>query len=193
MKKITKLGMLITILAVITAVVTIGINATPTNTKDVDAIKKIIVKASTQAEKNYIEAKVNHQKGTLIQNKSALLEKGSKDMNDIFSDKMVQKLKKGWVDAQIENAETGSELIDSGITNIDINDISISGNTANVNATLTKYLIERINQDGKYYFDRMEGKVIYKVTLMNEDGKWKISDFESIPDLDAKHTLIEEK
>lgn len=183
MKKIFRLGALVAVAATIITVVVIGINATPINEKDIDAIKKVIIKASTQAEKNYIEAKISHKKGTLDKDKSTLADKDSTDMNDTFSDKMAQKLKRGWVDEEIANAETGPELVDCGITNIHINDISINGDVANVNATLVKYLVENTNKDGKLILNRTEGKVFDKVTLVKENGKWKISEFESTPDI----------
>ncbi len=193
MKNKIKLGIMITLLISVAMIIVIGINAKPINQKDLEDIKKVIMKADTQAERNYIEAKTNHKKGTLIQNKNALLEKDSTAMRDTFSDDMAQKLKKVWVDDQIENVENGPDLVDCGTTDINIKDVSISDNIANVTATVTKYLIERVTENGKYYLDRMEGTAFNKYTLVNNGSKWKISEMEISTNLDAKHTLTEEK
>lgn len=77
------------------------------------------------------------------------------DLSNIFSEKIAKSIKKKWIDDQFTNVIDGPDCIDCGITNINIKDISISDSSrkAAVTAVLTKYLIDRVNKNGKDYLD----------------------------------------
>ncbi|PKM45995.1 MAG: hypothetical protein CVV03_05830 [Firmicutes bacterium HGW-Firmicutes-8] len=192
MKKFSLLVALITITLISIAV--IGVNATSSNEKELDAIKNVLINASTIADKAYVDCKTSDKQGILNSNKENIMKKHHDNLNDVFDNKYVEKIKKAWIDDQVTNVQDGPDCVEAGISNIEIKDFSINGNTATVTAILTKYLIDRVNQNGKYYLDKMEGNITDTATLTKENGKWKIVQFESIPDLDSTtHTLTAEK
>lgn len=65
---------------------------------------------------------------------------------------------------QFINAIDGPDTMDSKVTNVQLIDLSISGDKAYVTAIEEGYLVDRITRDGKNYIDRIEGKSTIKAT-----------------------------
>ena len=183
---------LILTLAVIISVSGVKAYAFNTDKEQLDSIKKVLINASTIADKTYIDCKQSLKKGTLNENKSDILQRYKDELTNNMSDEYANKVKEVWITNQATNAQNGPDCIDCGISNIEIKDFDIDGKTATVTAVLIIYLVDRVNIDGKPYFDKMEGKIIDTAKLTNDNGNWKIVEFSSIPDLDSTvHTLTE--
>jgi len=184
---------LFTITIVLLLVLVIGavtlIQAKAPSEEEKENIAQVLKKALVLAEDVYRNAKLHYKNGTPPENKAAIIENGKKALYEFFADDLAQRLSKTVVENQFESTVTGPDLIDFGVTNVELKDLSISGDKAYVTAILDKYLVERITRDGKNYIDRMEGKVTVKATLVKVDGKWKISEFTAQPDLNPEHII----
>lgn len=187
----------------------VGLNLSSVNNKDVEAIKDVLIKAETIADKAYIDAKElektdaidgQTRKTYTLEEQEAkkaikdnLIKIYTNEINNVFSEK-ANLMKKKWIDTQISNVIDGPDCIDCGISKIDIKDISVNNKTATVTAVLTKYLIDQVTLDEKIYHDKMEGEVLVKAKLIKVGDRWLIDEYSSDPQYgDVNHTLTEEK
>ena len=191
-----KLRLILTV-AILTLfiIIVIGLNAS-SNHADVEAIKNILIKSETIADKAYIDAKNNLKLNTLEEKRYSLIVAYTNEFNTIFSENIGNLIKKRWIDDQFTNVTDGPDCIDCGITDIKIKDISISDSSrkATVTAVLTKYLIDRVNKNGKCYLDKMESEVLTKATLIKVENNWLIDEYTSNPQNgEVSHILTEVK
>ena len=105
--------------------------------------------------------------------KQSIRDKGIADIKDIFCDQLAQKLLPHWIDSQFENVKDGPDQIGFSVKSIEIEEITFNSSNVNVTAIIDKFLIDRVNYNGKYYCDKMEGNVYVKATLINENNKWR--------------------
>lgn len=188
MKISKKISLLLIIVLLITA--TIGFAASAANEKEINNIKDVLIKSVIIADKAYIDFNSENKKGSLKDNKSKIISSHSENVSNVFSEKISNDIKKKWIDDTIEQVADGPDCIETGVSNITMNEISIKGETATVTAIITKYLIDRVQVDGKQCLDKMEGNVIVAATLAKENNKWKITEFNAQPDMDStSHTL----
>ncbi len=189
MKRKAITGLILSIIAVV-CIVGAGLNVNAYDNADVDAIKTVLMKSQNLASKTYVDAKQSSKRGTLQQDKENIIKIHSEDVKDVFSDQVSDHYIRSWIEKQPARAIDGPDTIDAGVTGVEINKISIDGNNATVNATVSKYFIDRIQKEGKNYLDKLEGNVNVEAILVKENGKWKIAQYNISPDFDsAKHTL----
>ncbi|GEM_PF-2289190 len=196
MNKKFKIGIIGLVIVSFTVILVVfGLNATTSNDEDLTTIEKVLVKSATVAENTYIDANKSKKDNTLKDKKDSIVKMHSANFDDVFSDKIGARMKSIWIDRQVEGAQDDTEdLVDCGVSNIAIKDFSIKEDTADVTAVLSKYLIDRVKRDGVFYLDKMEGTITIKASLVKKNDKWKITEYESIPDLgDTTHKLTKEK
>ncbi|MHB1128271.1 MAG: nuclear transport factor 2 family protein [Bacillota bacterium] len=169
----------------------IFVQANKPSDADTNSIVNVIRKAASIADNNRSNANNHRNNGTLEANKASMKAQAKTDLRDVFTEDLASRLENVWVDRQFNDTE-GPNQIQNGVTNVEIKEITVSDNTAQVTAVVSKYLVDRVTKDGRNYLDRMDGTVVDRVTLIKENGKWKISGLDSTPSLDAKHTVTPE-
>ncbi|SHM73832.1 hypothetical protein SAMN05660826_01801 [Caldanaerovirga acetigignens] len=183
-----KLFVIVFLLVSVIEAVTL-IQAEVPSAKERENIAQVIKQAVELPGKVYTQARSHHRNKTLAENRVALMNNGKRALQELFTDDLAQRLSKSWVENQLERVVDGPDQIDSGVSNVEITDLSISGDKAYVTAVVEKYFVDRITRDGKNYIDRMEGKSTIKATLVKVDGKWKIAEYTSQPSLNPKHII----
>lgn len=157
---------------------------------DQEAIRQVIKKAAVLADNVYVRANEHKKAGTLAANRNTLKTEAQGDLRTVFTVDLANRLSKSWVDNQFENVLDGPDQIAHGVTRIDLLTVSITNDQAEVTAEVYKFLIDVIHRDGQKYHERLDGKSYYKVTLVRENGFWKISHLEKRPDIGfSKRTL----
>ncbi len=160
---------------------------------DREAIIQVIREANVLADKVYTQANRHYRSGTLTANRMALIAAGKADMQRIFTDDLVARISKTWVEDQMDNVATGPNEIDFGVSRVDVKDLKIAKDRAEITADVYTYAVDRVERNGRLYRDRMEGKTVTRAALVKVGGVWKIAALQFEPDLDAtRHILTPE-
>jgi hypothetical protein len=101
----------------------------------------------------------------------------------LFSREMSPKVK-NVINTGLQHKDTLDD-VDGGVINVEFNKYFINNDTAQVEAKVTKFITNRMVNDGKVFNHRIEGTDLVTYSFVKENGKWLIDKVSVKKDFDS--------